>query len=102
MEAMERIKAAEAESAERIKAAEQEADRRIGEAKRKNAEALKTQQEALRENEAERIREAEREAGTFRNDLIYQAEEEAKRITSFAANRLSDAAGFIVERVWDE
>ena len=102
MEALERIRACEAEAAERVKAAEQEADRRIGEAKRKNADALKTQKEALRETEAERIRLAEREAGQFRADLKYQAEEEAGRITRFASEKSSSAADFIMERVWDE
>jgi vacuolar-type H+-ATPase subunit H len=102
MEAMDRIKAAEAEAAGRVKDAGVEAEKRIAEAKRKNAEALKNLKESLKDDEVERIRTAEREADRFREDLKYQAEEEAKRITGFAANKLSAAADFIMERVWDE
>ncbi len=102
MEAMERIKAAEAEAADRVKAAGQEAEKRIAEAKERVAESLKNQKESLKETEAERIRLAERDAAQFRADLRYQAEEEAKRIKDFASNKLSAAADFIMERVWDE
>ena len=102
MEAMERIKAAEAEAADRVKAAGLEAERRIAEAKDRVAVSLKTQSESLRETEAEQVRIAEREAEQFRADLKFQAEEEAKRISDFASDRVSAAAAFIIERVWDE